>query len=342
MDKLIIGPGIDADQYYATGLALHSPFITLVRGKKRYLAAGGFEYPQAAAVWPTVRFEELGKTREEVIRAFLKKYKVSKPLMPATTIANVFRLVPGATLSTELFPERRVKRKDEIKAIREMQQATDSAITAVRSVLERAKIVNGKLQISGKWLTSEMLKRIAAVQLAAYNASCPDMIISSGKQSALPHHTGSGVIQAGSIVVDIFPQSHETKYYADCTRTFCVGKTPKLFEERYAAVLAIQKEMLRRAKSGATDLNKQSQLLFEEFGIKTNIAKGQGYIHTLGHGVGLDIHEEPRISQKLVSGNVITIEPGLYYDYGIRIEDMGVVGKTALKPFSKLSRDPYL
>lgn len=343
VDKLIIAPGSDPDQFYATGLALHGTFITLVRGKQRIIAAGGFEYLQVKKQFPsTVRFEDLGATRSTLIKAFCKRFRVSKPLMPASTRADVYALVPGAQLTAELFPQRRVKTSRELRAIRTATKITELAIRAVRDELASARVVRGKAVLRSKPLTSEHLKRVAAVALAEHNYACPDMIIASGAQSALPHHEGSGVITEGAVIVDIFPRSHESRYFSDMTRTFVVGRAPKYFDERYAAVLAAHKTIRSRIRDGAKNVEECVLPVFHRHGFLTDRAKGRGYIHSFGHGVGLAIHEAPGARDVLKAGNVVTVEPGLYYDYGIRVEDIGVVTKKGFTNFSKISKDPYL
>ena len=343
VDILIIAPGTDPDQYYATGLALHSPFITLVRGKKKVIAAGGFEYGQAKRKHPdTVRFETLGKTFAEIVKAFCKKYRVLKPLMPASTRADIYKLVPGAQLSGNVFPQRAVKSAQEIRHIRLAQKGTEQAILSVREALQDATVRKGKVFLGAKPLNSEHLKTLAAQELAKFDCTCPDMIISSGWQSALPHHTGAGQLREGAVIVDIFPQSASSRYFADCTRTFVVGTPPKTFSERFEAVLAVQKKAIANIKHGVIGPEQSARAQFTELGFATDFARGTGYIHSLGHGVGLEIHEDPRLRERLVAGNVVTVEPGLYYDYGIRLEDIGVVTKKGFTNFTKLKRDPYL
>lgn len=342
MDKLIIAPGTDPDQYYASGLALHGTFITLVRGKKKIIGAAGFEYPQAAAKYDAVRLEDLGKDWKAITKTFLKKYCVKQPLMANATRASIYKIIPGAKLTHTLFPERAIKRADEIAKIKLVQRASEAAILSVKEVLQKSEIVEGKAKYQGGWLTSEQLKRVAAIELAKYNCSCPDMIISSGKQTALPHHEGTGVIREGPVVIDVFPKSHESFYYSDCTRTYVLGNAPKTFDERYGAILEVHEQVRKQLKHSAKNIEKIPQEVFSERGFKTDAKKQQGYIHSLGHGVGLEIHEEPRLSGKLITGNVITIEPGLYYDYGIRVEDIGVVTKVGFTNFVKLDKNPYL
>jgi Xaa-Pro aminopeptidase len=341
VDKLIIAGGDNPDQFYATGLGLHT-FITLVRGKKTYVAAGGFEYFQAAQKYPALRFEDLGADMPSIVKAFIKKYKVKKPLMPASTQAQFYTLVPEAQLVNSVFPERSIKSQTEIKRMQAVQQANEAAILAVREVLSTATIKNRKAQYKGKPLTSEYLKTVAAQTLASYDCSCPEMIISSGKQTALPHDRGSGVIVEGPVIVDIFPQSHTSRYFADCTRTYVIGKAPKTFEERYNAVLAVQRKAKSLVKDGASHVDAETRKLFAELGFQTDLKTGKGYIHSLGHGVGLEIHEERLFRGVLKAGNVLTIEPGLYYDYGIRIEDIGAVTKTSFKNFTRIDSNPYI
>lgn len=352
-DILIIADGRNPDQRYATGLALHGVFLSLTRGTKVFVAAGGFEYPQARAKYPSaLRFEDLAagsKGMVSVVQAFCAKYCVSAPVVPRGVTAGAFSLIkkacPKARLAErgeELFPARAIKRAHEIRAIKAATTATEDAIIAVRDVLADARVKRGVAYAGAKPLTSEALKRVAAQTLAAHDASCPDMIISSGKQGALPHHTGSGLVKEGAVVVDIFPQSHESGYYSDMTRTFVIGNAPKTFDERYAAVIAVHAAARKAIKHGARDIEKVARDTFTACGMKTDLKKGTGYIHSLGHGVGLEIHEEPRLSGKLVAGNVITVEPGLYYDYGIRVEDIGLVTKKGFTNFSKLKKEPYL
>jgi Xaa-Pro aminopeptidase len=349
-DILILAPGTNPDQYYATGLSLHGAFLALARGKQRVVCAGGFEYPQAKAKFPrAVRFEDLGKTMPQAFKAFCKQYRVSNPVVPRSVTAGAWELIrkhcPGARLASRdeiVFPARARKSAAELRAIRAATKVTEAAIGAVRDELRAARIVKGKAVLRGKPLTSEHLKRVAASVLAAHNYSCPDMIISSGAQTALPHHTGSGVIREGAVIVDIFPRSHEHNYYSDMTRTFVLGTPPKHFAERFAAVLAVHKRVGKELKHGAKNVEAFVKPVFHQHGFLSDEKLGRGYIHSLGHGVGLEIHEEPRLNGALQAGNAITIEPGLYYDYGIRVEDIGVVTRTGFRNFSRLTKNPYL
>ena len=107
-------------------------------------------------------------------------------------------------------------------------------------------------------------------------------------------------------------------------------------------MLDVHRTVRKAIKHGARDVESLVKPVFHSHGFLTDEKKGTGYVHSLGHGVGLELHEGPRLTGTLTTGNVITIEPGLYYDYGIRVEDMVVVTKTGIKELTKLDKDPYL
>jgi Xaa-Pro aminopeptidase len=151
---------------------------------------------------------------------------------------------------------------------------------------------------------------------------------------------GSGSIAAGEpIVVDIWPRDRETGCYADMTRTYVVGTPPEELVEYHRLCLDALQEALGSVRAGASghELYKRTCDLFGEHGYKTQMNKEpgesleEGFFHGLGHGVGLELHEEPGlglpVAGELVAGDVITIEPGLYRPGfgGCRLEDLVLV-----------------
>jgi Xaa-Pro aminopeptidase len=166
---------------------------------------------------------------------------------------------------------------------------------------------------------------------------CPDCIISSGKHSALPHHEGSGPIKESSpIIMDIFPRNIENGYYADMTRTVIKGKPSKVLNDMFSAVKKGQALGVNLVKTGrdSSIIHNSIKDFFDKSGFPTDFEKKNpdGFIHSTGHGLGLEIHEPPRVSvykEKLKTNQVITIEPGLYYPKigGVRIEDTILVTK---------------
>ncbi|TSA46000.1 aminopeptidase P family protein, partial [bacterium] len=145
---------------------------------------------------------------------------------------------------------------------------------------------------------------------------------------------GSGrVLPHQPIVCDIFPRHRKSGYFADMTRTYAKGKPSPEIEKMYQAVWKVQNEIFKKIRSGvsASELHRKAALIFAKLGY------GAGFIHGLGHGVGLDIHEKPSLKPGSVdileAGNIITVEPGLYYPKvgGVRLEDMILVTKTGCK-----------
>ncbi|MCK5268215.1 MAG: aminopeptidase P family protein, partial [Spirochaetes bacterium] len=182
-------------------------------------------------------------------------------------------------------------------------------------------------------LTSEEIRRFINSELLKRDCMpVKDTITSSSDQACDVHFFGSGPLKANSaIIIDIFPRSLKTKYWSDMTRTVVKGKASPELKKLYNTVLAGQKKALAIVKAGVSgaEIDKIIRDFFIKEGYQTKEIKGkmQGFVHGTGHGVGLDIHEEPRIHQEnrilLKAGNVITIEPGLYYLGlgGVRIED---------------------
>jgi len=220
----------------------------------------------------------------------------------------------------------RQKTASQIAAIREVQRATETAMDAVISYLASAKSP-----------ISEEAHKIIDTVLQKYNCESPEgHIVAGGTQSAEPHYTGSGALAKGvPIVIDIYPRSKATSYFADMSRTVCIGPAPEELRKMYNTVLDAQKLAISMAKPKTlcSEIQKAVDNLFEDAGYVIS-GKGkefsfaEGFVHGVGHGVGTNIHEAPRIGRNspdvLEEGDVITLEPGLYYNNlgGIRIEDM--------------------
>jgi Xaa-Pro aminopeptidase len=174
-------------------------------------------------------------------------------------------------------------------------------------------------------------------------------IVSSGKNTSQPHNMGKGPVYANQpIIIDIYPSSVRNRYFADMTRTVVKGKASPEIKKLYNTVLEGQKLAIKNVKAGVgiNSLYKSVIDYFEESGYRTELGtrNPQGFIHGLGHGVGLEIHESPslklRNNQKLEAGNVVTIEPGLYYPNigGVRIEDMVLVKGNGYENLTKFPK----
>ena len=243
----------------------------------------------------------------------------------------------------DVCPRREIKTTDEIKAIQQSQRAAVAAMKAAIAQIASAKIGSDRLLRIGKTtLTSERVRATIGHTLLDLDCIATETIVSCGPVSADPHERGEGSLRASEpIVIDIFPRSGKTGYWGDITRTVCRGPAPAALKKQYNAVKAAQVAQLKKVKAGVwTDtLHKLGAKLMEARGFKTETLDDipQGFIHGTGHGVGLEIHEAPRVSsgnhQKLRAGHIITIEPGLYYSEigGVRIEDTILVTNEGYK-----------
>jgi Xaa-Pro aminopeptidase len=233
---------------------------------------------------------------------------------------------------------RRAKQPHEVAAIRESQAAAQSAMSAARHLLGNAEVREGKLYHAGAPLTSQVL--ISAIEKDLLDAGCgiDGTIAAGGALSADPHARDSGHLEAGApVILDIFPQNKSTRYFGDMTRTFVVGEPSETWLKMYDATHRAYTAALAAVKAGVNGrdvhLAAVKELYDAGFGSLVEGYKREGVpamIHGTGHGVGLEIHEAPRVSDsnnELRAGDVITIEPGLYHpDHGgVRIEDTVVV-----------------
>jgi Xaa-Pro aminopeptidase len=256
-------------------------------------------------------------------------------------------------IDRDLFDNRRRSKNDtEIAGIRKAQRACEAALDAARGLLRQAQPNGGGLEVGGEALTSERLKRTIEDVFADHDVEGSDMIVSHGPQTAVGHNSGSGQIAPNEpIVFDLFPKDKATGCYSDMTRTYVVGEPSDEVKEWHALV----KRALETSTAGVKPGVNGSELFegvcdqFHEAGYKTQLNKEpgevleDGFFHSLGHGVGLEVHELPymgRNGQDLVPGDVITIEPGLYRSGygGLRLEDIVLVTKEG---YEVLTDYPY-
>jgi Xaa-Pro aminopeptidase len=230
------------------------------------------------------------------------------------------------------FPDRAVKSAEEIDCIRDCGRLVGAAFDRIEEIIGDSEVRSGRLFFGGKELDSETLKIEAEIALIKNSMiAIEEMIISSGPHSAIPHHNGQGPIRAGEpIICDIYPRHRQTGYHADLSRTYSKGQPSDRLASMYEAVLEAQTEAIRLVKPGAAarDIHQRCIDVFLDKGYHYG---DKGFIHATGHGLGLQVHEGPTINSSsadiLLPGNVITIEPGLYYPDigGVRIEDMVLV-----------------
>jgi len=265
-------------------------------------------------------------------------------------ISEGFRIFPK---SGSFFPERSVKNKDEVKRVRNALKIAESAMRKAENILAESSVSKGRILIwHGEVLTSEILRRMIDVDISSNGATAKDTIVACGTDSSEPHNVGHGPLKACEpVIIDIFPRAADC-YWGDITRTFVKWKAPAKLLAIYDAVREAGEKAGKKAKAGvlASELHQLSFDIMKSKGFKTGKMRGCncGFFHGLGHGVGLDIHEEPRISPKnpkpLKNGNLVTIEPGLYYPSfgGIRIEDMILIQQSGAEILTNYHKDPII
>ncbi len=323
MTRVLIGPADAANIYYRTQWNSDA-FCVYIEGEKTVLYVAGFEYLRAKKKVKNTQVKELTDLRK-ILQEITGEVYVDKDF-PYRYTEHITGTVH---VKHPYWTARVTKNQQEITYIEETQHLAQKAIQCVEDILKQTELRKGIAYYKGEILTSEYLKLKARTYLIQHEADCPDMIISSGEQTAYPHDGGSGAIREGPVIIDIFPQG-KNRYHGDMTRTILLGKSAKV-EQMLKAVQQAHKECIQRCVPGTSiaSLQQHAEKVLCEYGFETT--KEQGFIHALGHGVGLDIHEEPSVSgrneETLEEGMVITIEPGLYYDVGVRWEDTVVVGK---------------
>jgi len=347
---IIAASETDSNLYYASRFLAPDAFIYLAIQGRSYLLMSDLEVDRARAqsrvddVLSYADLRERTKARGvqkphegDVIYTFLADHGVFDLTVPDNfplAQADALRAL-GVTLSVKeepFFAERAIKSDVEVAAIRAAQVAVEEALEEVMQTLRAATIRDGGIYSEGVPLSSESVRRMLHLSLMAKGCVGQHTIVACGVDACDPHNVGSGPLRANeAIIFDIFPKSSETRYFADMSRTVVKGRASDGLKRLYDTVLVGQELGISRVKNGASGkaIHEEIEALFESRGYKTGKANGrmQGFFHGTGHGVGLDIHEPPRISKSdwtLTTGEVVTVEPGLYYpDIGaVRIEDM--------------------
>ncbi len=253
--------------------------------------------------------------------------------------------IPGikivAEYSKDLISQTRLTKDDtELEIMRRVGEKTCQVVAAVVNYIQTGRLADDTLiGIDGKPITIGDVKSLIGRELAARGLEAPSgTIFAQGRDAGLPHATGdeSAALRAGqAIVFDIFPRDISSGYYHDMTRTFSIGYATPELQEAYNQVKEIFDKVLDELEVGAPLKAYQDMTctFFERHGHKTigtTYPIEEGYIHSLGHGLGLEIHEDygfPGAVDRgdlLQAGAILSVEPGLYYPergFGVRIED---------------------
>jgi Xaa-Pro aminopeptidase len=347
------------DIRYATGFSAPDPVVYFQQGRRKYLVVSLLELERARrvtkgiTVWAAqslARRREMKYSLSGWTRALLRQLGVRSVVVPPEFPVAVARKLERAGIrisvaETTLFSKRQVKTVAELARIAECQRAAVRAMLAVVRHFAQARVDHaGFLRSEKKLVTSESARALINKVLLESNCTGQGTIVAGGLQAADPHETGFGPLRQGeSIVIDIFPQHMEHGYWGDLSRTVVKGPPSAALLSIYRAVKTAQTAALSVVRAGVPVFRVHAAAagVISGRGFKTGMLDGktQGFIHSTGHGVGLNIHEMPSVglrSTRLRRGNVITIEPGLYYpDRGsVRIEDLIVVTQTGWKPLA--------
>jgi Xaa-Pro aminopeptidase len=355
----------DPDMLYATRMFVPDPFIFLQQNGKRTIVLSDLEIDRgrkqarADEILPYSKFErEVQGTRtktppfEQVLSHFLRTRRVRSALVPANfqlgfaqeLATNKIRL---QTTNGLFWPERETKNEEELRLMRRALSITETGMARAIEVLHAAKPGRGKKLIwAGRTLTSEILRAEIDSAVLHVGGLPANTIVAGGDQACDPHERGFGPLFADSLIIlDIFPRDAASGYYGDMTRTVVRGQASDQQGKLWETVRAGQTLALKKMKPGVDGLKLHNEIkrFFHDQGYPTELRKGRqvGFFHGTGHGLGLEIHEYPRFQKTIFKpGQVITVEPGLYYPGlgGVRIEDVAAVTATGVRIISRFEK----
>ncbi len=352
-------------QYLTGGAPITEGLVIQKRGQAPLLIVGAMEREEAARSGLPVRtysdfnlytlIKETGsyfEGRLQMMAAIFEQldihgvvsfYGAGDPGHSFMFLSRLGQLVEGLTVTgeteTSIFDEAfTTKDEQELRALQSVAERTNRVMAETIEFL-RGRPVRGSQLIGagGAPLTVGEVKRFARARLLEHQLEEADgMIFAVGRDGGVPHSRGedADVLELGQAVVfDLFPRELGGGYFHDMTRTFCLGYAPTEVQRAYDQVMLAFSQVMNALAVGEKTARYQEMAcdLFEEMGhttIRSDPAAQEGYVHSLGHGLGLEIHARPRFASVapdiIQPGQVFTIEPGLYYPsrgFGVRIED---------------------
>jgi Xaa-Pro aminopeptidase len=357
----------DANMLYAVGLFVPDPFIYFRIDGHCHVVVNDVEVNRmrkGARHCRVISFpqclEKLGRKTKppalaKVINFLLSERKVRKIFVPPNFPLGLARDLRNYRIKLRIkkegaFPEREFKRADEIKKISAALMMAEVGLAEGIQALKTSKIGrDGKLVYHGAPLTSEKLRGVIDTAILQAGGWTGRTIVAGGRQACDPHEPGHGPLRANEpIILDVFPRSQKTGYFGDITRTVVRGHASDTVRRLYDTVARAQElafaQLLPEAK--AVEVHAAVQTFFDTEGYKTVKKRGrmQGFFHGTGHGVGMEIHEAPRIAlasrDVLAVGQVVTVEPGLYYPGlgAVRLEDVVTVTAQGARNLTKFEK----
>jgi len=355
----------DADMFYAVGMFVPDPFIWFEVGGRTHAVLSDLEIDRARRkagvdrVLPLSRYlDQLKRTGlktpclGDVLKRVLAEHGVRAVEVPHSFPLGLARQLRGVRVLAKpdpFFPQRGVKSPGELRAISDAVRLAEYGMKAAEAVLRASRIGrDGYLRWRGSKLTSEHVQGVINATIAGLGGSATHTIVACGNQACDPHERGHGPLKAHqAIILDIFPRDTETGYWGDLSRTVVRGRASAPIKAIYASVAKAQDLVFRQLRDGVNsqDVHRAVHALFRADGFDTGRRHGfmQGFFHGTGHGLGLEIHERPRVSAvdvTLRAGNVVTVEPGLYYRGigGVRLEDVAVIQHAGARNLTKFPK----
>jgi len=352
----------DPDMLYATRFFAPDAFILLEQNGKRTLVLSDLEIDRgrkqarADEFLPYSEFEKevQGKSKkappyEKVLAHFLTKRKVRSAVVPANFPLGFARELESRKIRLQptnglFWPEREAKTEAELRLMRKALEITEAGMQRGLEVLKRSKPGKAqKLEWSGAVLTSEILRAEIDTAILRAGGLPANTIVAGGDQACDPHERGHGPLKANSlIIIDIFPRSAASGYFGDLTRTVVRGRASDAQRRLWETVNEGQALALKKMKPGVDGLKLHLEVkqFFTDRGYPTEVRDGKqtGFFHGTGHGLGLEIHEHPRFQKTIFkTGQVLTVEPGLYYPGlgGVRTEDVVAITKRGIRILSR-------
>jgi Xaa-Pro aminopeptidase len=291
-----------------------------------------------------------------VIGAILRERRLRKVLVPENFPYALARALRRLRVKVRIrkgpfFPTRPFKTAEEVKKISAALMMAEVGLAEGIQALRNAKIGrNRRLLLHNIPLTSEKLRAVIDTAILQAGGLACHTIVAGGRQACDPHEPGHGPLRSQEpIIIDVFPRSQKTGYYGDITRTVVRGRASDPVRKLYHTVNHAVDLAFAAARAGvpAANVHDAVTAFFDRAGYATTRRNGRmrGFFHGTGHGLGLDIHEAPRLGAGsddiLQPGHVVTIEPGLYYPGvgGVRIEDVAYITPGASRNLTKFEKN---
>jgi Xaa-Pro aminopeptidase len=354
------------DLVYATRFFVPDPVLFLRQNGKSTLLLSDLEIDRgkkAAQVDEVIALSEIERPLEKqfngkppleiTIATFLRRRRVRKATVPYDFPLGLAKRLSEeginvAPVAGLFWPEREFKTDHELKLIQRAIKLTEAGLARGIEVLRAAEIKPGKRLVwGGAVLTSEKLRAEIASAILHAGGDPDDSIVAAGDQACDPHNRGSGPLKADSLIIlDVFSKDARSGYYGDLTRTVVRGKANNAQRALWQTVFEAQKTAIEKISPGGSGKSLQQEIsdFFRDKGYPAEIRNNRrvGFFHGLGHGLGLEIHEQPRIAKTTFKdGQVLTVVPGLYFPGigGVRIEDDGVVTARGFKVLSSFPKE---